>query len=120
MLSQSLAPRLSDVTMKGYNQDDWQQKAIGKIADIHNQAFQERWLLMPKVFSFAKPAKETVLPWLTGLTQKVCQVSSEEAQIFARKILPPKSAKEQLLQMASSLSAHVPVLLKIRLCEKVL
>ena len=102
--------------MKGYDQDDWQQKAIGNV-DIHNQAFQERWLLTLKVCSLAKPAKETVLPWLTGLTQKVCQVSSEEAQIFARKILPPKSAKEQLLQMASSLSAHSPGPMKSCLCE---
>ena len=93
MLSRGLAPRLSDVTMKGYNQDDWQQKAMGKIVDIHNQAFQERWLLTLKVCSLAKPAKETVLPWLTEWTQKVCQVSNEEAHIFARKILTTQVSK---------------------------
>ncbi len=91
MAIRALIPRLSDVDLKGASLEDWQEQTISKVQDYHNQAFQERVLLTPQVCAFAKPKQETVLSWLIGVVQKVCQLNDADAEHLARKALRTQS-----------------------------
>lgn len=89
MANRPLVPRISDdeIKMIGGQLEDWQEKARDKIQNFHSTSYQERLLLTPMLRKFAKPDPETILPWLSGLTKKVCQLSDAEAENFTKNVL---------------------------------